>query len=162
MTPGPSTQRDRLRATGIRRVGDPRRGFRYRSPGGAPVSPAARRRIERLRIPPAWRRVVIARTPAAKVQAIGFDTAGRWQYRYAEAHVARRSRMKFARLAAFARALPALRSRMRRDLARPGMPRERACAIALLLLTAAALRPEARSTRGKTAPSASRPCAPST
>ncbi len=141
MSPAHTTLRESLQATGIHRVGSPRDGFRYRGPGGTPVPLAVRQRIERLRIPPAWRRVVIARAPAARVQAIGLDAAGRWQYRYLEAHAARRSRAKFERLVAFARALPALRARMRRDLARPGMPRERACATALLLLTAAALRP---------------------
>ncbi len=83
------TLRERLQATGIRRVGGVRAGFRYRGARGAAVPAAVRRRIERLRIPPAWRRVVIAREPAARVQAIGMDGAGRWQYRYLQAHAAR-------------------------------------------------------------------------
>jgi DNA topoisomerase-1 len=69
------------------------------------------------------------------------DAAGRWQYLYLDAHHARQSRRKFGRLVAFARALPALRASVRRDLALPDMPRERATAAALLLMSAAALRP---------------------
>lgn len=99
-----------------------------------------RARIARLRIPDAWRDVAIAANRAARLQAVGRDGAGRWQYLYLARHTEKRSRRKFDRLAAFARALPALRAAMRRDLARAGLPLERACAAAVLLLSAAALR----------------------
>lgn len=135
------TQRAQLQRTGIRRTRETRGGFRYRRASGAAVPPAVRARLDALRIPPGWRDVVIAPDARARVQAVGRDAAGRWQYRYATAHLQRRARRKYDRLLDFARALPALRAAMRRDLAARGMPRERACAAALLLLTAAALRP---------------------
>src|SRR5207247_775216 len=136
-----STLRSTLQASGIRRSGGPRNGFRYRRASGAPVSIAEQERIERLRIPPAWKQVVIAATATARLQTIGLDAAGRWQYRYLERHATRRARHKFDRLAAYARALTPLRSALRRHLALAGLPRERACAVAVLLLSAAALRP---------------------
>ena len=141
MPPSRGTQRDALQARGIRRAGGPRNGFRFRHASGAAITPAERERIARLRIPPAWRQVLIAASVKARVQAIGLDAAGRWQYLYLRAHALRQSRGKFDRLAAFGRALPALRASLRRDLARPGLPRERAVAAALLLLSATALRP---------------------
>jgi DNA topoisomerase-1 len=39
-------------------------------------------RIENLKVPPAWEDARIARGPSAKVQAIGYDSAGRLQYLY--------------------------------------------------------------------------------
>jgi DNA topoisomerase I len=38
------------------------------------------RRIEDLKIPPVWDEVRIARSPSAKVQAIGYDSAGRLRH----------------------------------------------------------------------------------
>ncbi len=135
------TLRAQLQRSGIRRAGDARGGVRYRRASGAAVGAASRERIAALRIPPAWRDVAIAPRAGAHLQAVGRDAAGRWQYLYAREHTARRSRRKYDRLVAFARALPALRAALRRDLAREGMPLERACAAAVLLLSVAALRP---------------------
>lgn len=140
LAPAP-TLRSRLQRTGIRRSGAAQRGFRYRRANGAAVSGAERRRIARLRVPPAWRKVAIAPRAGARLQAVGLDAAGRWQYLYDADHTARRARRKFDRLLAFARALPAMRAALRRDLALLGMPIERACAVAVLLLGVAALRP---------------------
>jgi DNA topoisomerase-1 len=137
------TLRSQLQRTGIRRTGGPRNGFRYRLANGAAASTRVREWIERLRIPPGWRDVSIAPRAGARLQAVGLDAAGRWQYLYRADHTVRRARRKYDRLVAFARALPALRAMLRRDLARPGMPLERACAASVLLLAAAALRPGA-------------------
>ena len=130
-------------AAGIRRLGTPARGFRYRAVGGGRVTAQDLARIRKLRVPPAWRDVHIARSPRDGVQAIGLDAAGRWQYRYDPAHTERRSKLKFDRLLAFGDALPALRRALRRDLARDGLPMEKAQAAAVLLMSASALRPGA-------------------
>jgi hypothetical protein len=37
-------------------------------------------RIENLKVPPAWDEVRIARSPSAKVQAVGYDSAGRLRH----------------------------------------------------------------------------------
>ena len=66
----------RLFETGIERVGSKEKGFSYRYPeSGEPVREAkVLRRIEDLKIPPAYRDVRVARGPSAKVQAVGYDT----------------------------------------------------------------------------------------
>jgi DNA topoisomerase-1 len=137
----PRSIRATLERSGIRRRGGPRNGFHYRCADGAAPSRAQLARIERMSIPPAWRSVLIAASPRARVQAIGLDAAGRSQYLYRASHTRRRSRAKFARLVAFGRALPCLRRAFHRDLSRAGLPREKSVAAALLLLTASAMRP---------------------
>lgn len=138
-----ATVRDRLQAGGIRRLGSAARGFRYRGADGSRVSAADVARIRKLRVPPAWREVSIARSPRERVQAIGLDAAGRWQYRYDPAHTVRRAKMKFDRLLHFGAALPTLRRSLRRDLAREGLPMEKAQAAAVMLMSTSALRPGA-------------------
>ena len=140
MPAAPPTLRAQLERTGFRRTGGPRNGYRYQRSNGAKASASDRARISGLRVPDGWRDVVIASDRSARLQAVGRDAAGRWQYLYLARHSERRSRRKFDRLLAFARALPALRATLRRDLARHGLRLERACAAAVLLLSAAALR----------------------
>jgi DNA topoisomerase-1 len=135
--------RDRLRQHGILRSGTPRRGFRYRHADGRRVARADRARIDGLKVPPAWREVAIAPSAGERVQAVGLDAAGRWQYWYTDAHTERRSKQKFARLLAFGAALPGLRGTLRKDLARPGLPIEKTQACAVLLMSACAMRPGA-------------------
>jgi DNA topoisomerase I len=55
--------------------------FTY-SVDGRPVGRKALERIRELVIPPAWSEVRIAADPAAHVQAVGRDEAGRLQYIY--------------------------------------------------------------------------------
>jgi len=66
-------------------------GFVYIDEHGAPVEdPIVLDRIRRLAIPPAWSAVWIAPGADAHLQATGFDSGGRKQYRYHRARVARR------------------------------------------------------------------------
>lgn len=132
---------ERLTKTGIRRLGTPARGFRYLRPNGRKVEAEDLPRIQRLRIPPAWKDVVIHPSPSGAVQAIGRDAAGRWQYRYHPARVARRETEKSRRLFLFAEALPRTRRRIAQDIARPGFPRERVMATILEILSTCFLRP---------------------
>ena len=133
--------RSHLFATGIRRSGGPRNGFRCRGVTGHRIAAADAHRIEVLRIPAAWTNVHIALSADERVQAIGQDAAGRWQYLYRRSLVVRRSHARFDRLIAFGEALPALRRALARDLARPGLPREKVLACAVALLAACFLRP---------------------
>lgn len=70
--------------TGIRRLGSKEEGFSYRYPdsGAAVREEKVLGRIDALKVPPAWREARIARGPSAKVQAVGYDLAGRLQYLY--------------------------------------------------------------------------------
>src|SRR4051794_35763912 len=112
----PETQLERLQRTGHRRLGTRRSGFRYVRADGRPVPAQDRERIDALRLPPAWTRVFISPSPTARLQAVGRDAAGRWQYRYHPAFLRRQEAKKYARLEAFARALPAMRRRVEADL----------------------------------------------
>ena len=135
------TRLDRLQKSGIRRLGTPKRGFRYVDASGRPVGAAQRSRIQALRIPPAWKDVAIHPSPRGALQAIGRDAAGRWQYLYHEAQRARRDREKFERLLHFADVLPGMRRTVAAHLALPGLPREKVMACILRILSTCFLRP---------------------
>jgi DNA topoisomerase-1 len=110
-------------------------GFVYVGADGARVTDAGElRRIRSLAIPPAWRDVWICPVPHGHLQAVGRDGRGRRQYRYHPRWRAVRDETKYTRMIAFGRALPQIRARAERDLARPGLPREKVLAAAVRLL----------------------------
>src|SRR5215211_295927 len=86
--------------TGIRRLGSKESGFFYRYPGTGETVREERvlKRIENLKVPPAWEEARIARSPSAKVQAVGYDSAGRIQYLYHAKYRERKEREKFERI----------------------------------------------------------------
>jgi DNA topoisomerase I len=111
------------------------RGFVYRDHRGRRIEDAATlERIGTLAIPPAWRDVWICADPRGHLQATGRDARGRKQYRYHPQWRRLRDRDKFGRMREFGERLPALRERLRRDLALDGMPRERVLALVASLL----------------------------
>jgi DNA topoisomerase-1 len=132
---------DKLRADGIRRLGAPRSGFRYRAADGRRPSRADLERIRTLRLPPAWTDVHIAPKPGAKLQAIGTDAAGRVQYRYHPEFQRRRADAKYRRLLRFAGALPRVRAAVERDLRRGDLSRARVLAAMVRLLERCHMRP---------------------
>ena len=135
------TQLERLQKAGIKRLGSPRRGFRYRASGGAQLTRSDLSRIDSLRIPPAWTEVAISPSPNGVVQVIGKDAAGRWQYLYHDKQVRRREQHKFQRLLEFAKALPQMRKVVARDLRRDDLGRERVMASILRILATCFIRP---------------------
>lgn len=117
------------------------KGFRYLDVGGRPITDRETlTRIRALAIPPAWTDVWICPSATGHLQATGRDARGRRQYRYHARYRARRDASKFARLAAFGAALPRIRRRVRSDLARRGLPREKVLAAVVGLLDATPLR----------------------
>jgi DNA topoisomerase-1 len=109
--------------------------FRYVDERGRVVIDQAHvERIERLAIPPAWRDVCISPRAKAKVQATGFDSAGRKQYVYHPDYRAAQEQAKFDRLIRFAEHLPTLRAAMAEHLDNGDLDRERVSAIALRLI----------------------------
>ena len=135
------TRLEKLRMTGIRRLGTPKQGFRYETADGGKVRKDDLERIEALKIPPAWTDVAINPSPRGMLQAIGKDTAGRWQYLYHEAHTKRQEQKKFDRLMHFAEALPKMRRTIARHLAQPGLGREKVMACILRILSTCFIRP---------------------
>ena len=117
------------------------RGFTYLDPNGRTVrDPRTLARIRALAIPPAYTDVWICPAANGHIQATGRDARGRKQYRYHPRWRATRDETKFGRMATFAKALPKIRARVRRDLARPGLPRAKVVAAIVQLLESTGIR----------------------
>jgi len=131
-----------LFGTGIRRLGNKENGFFYRYPGTDEVVREERvlARIEDLKVPPAWEDARIARNPSAKVQAIGYDSAGRLQYRYHEKYRERKEREKFERVLDFADRLPEMRRITSNHLRHKQLDREKVLACMTRMMNAAYFR----------------------
>src|SRR5215217_9622642 len=134
------TKLERLQNIGIRRLGTPKRGFRY-TPVSGRLTKADLDRINDLKIPPAWTDVFINPAANGRVQAIGKDTAGRWQYLYHESHTRTQELRKFRRITKFAKAIPQMRVAVARHLRQPGLTRERVLAAVLRILSTCYMRP---------------------
>lgn len=125
---------------GIRRLKSGK-GFRYVGPDGKPVrDEATLARIRKLAIPPAYTDVWICPDPHGHIQATGRDARGRKQYRYHARWRSVRDETKYARMAAFGRALPTIRTRIDADLSRPGLPKEKVLAAVVRLLELTLIR----------------------
>lgn len=134
------TNLERLQTIGIRRLGTPKQGFRYQSPNGQ-LTQADLQRIHELKVPPAWTEVAINPAPGGRLQAVGKDAAGRWQYLYHENHRRAQELRKFQRITKFAQAIPKMRSTVARHLRQPGLGRERVLACVLRILSTCFMRP---------------------
>ena len=125
---------------GIRRkrVG---KNFSYIGVDGKPIhDPEELRRIKALAIPPAYTHVWICPDPRGHIQATGRDAKGRKQYRYHPRWRAVRDETKYGRMIAFGQALHLIRERTDRDIALPGLPREKVLATVVQLLETTLIR----------------------
>ena len=128
------------RGPGIRRRAT-RRGFAYADAGGRPVRDRATlERVRALAVPPAWTDVWICPSANGHLQATGRDSRGRKQYRYHKRWREVRDGDKYGRLIEFAKALPRLRRRYRRDMALPGLPKVKVVATVVCLLEESLIR----------------------
>jgi DNA topoisomerase-1 len=117
------------------------KGFLYLTPqGGRLTDPDEVARIKALAIPPAWTDVWICPSRRGHIQATGRDARGRKQYRYHDRWREVRDQTKYDRVIDFGRALPLLRATVQKDLARPGLPREKVLAAVVRLLDSAFIR----------------------
>jgi len=150
MTTSRDDPRAAARATGLRYATDTRpgltrhragRGFTYRDANGKTIRDRATLdRIRAIVIPPAWTDVWICPWPNGHLQATGRDARGRKQYRYHELWRQRRGADNFARMIAFAKALPRIRRAVGHDLGRRGLPREKVLAAVVRLLELTLIR----------------------
>jgi DNA topoisomerase-1 len=125
---------------GIRRL-RAGKGFRYVTPENRRLEAGKDlKRIASLAIPPAYRDVWISMKPRGHLQATGRDARGRKQYRYHTEWRELRDSIKFGRMVSFGEQLPKLRSNLKRDLALPGLPREKVLAVVVTLLDATRVR----------------------
>jgi len=135
---------------GLRYVSDEQPGFSRRRKGeefeyfdqkGKPIRDEQRLlRIKRLAIPPAWSDVWICPSPNGHIQATGRDARRRKQYRYHERWREIRDENKYDRLINFGKALPKIRRRLKKDLARSDLPREKVLATIVQLLERSFIR----------------------
>jgi DNA topoisomerase I len=113
----------------IVREGSKTKGFRYVGPGGRAVAAKAElERIDKLRIPPAWKDVHISTNARAAIQVWGFDDRGRKQYKYHPRAVEKGELRKYYRVRQMARDLPTLRAKVMRDFRRKGLSKQKVCA----------------------------------
>jgi DNA topoisomerase-1 len=125
---------------GIRRhrVGS---GFVYFDAAGKRLrNPHDLARIRSIVIPPAWTEVWICPRSDGHLQAVGRDARGRKQYRYHPRWRVVRDRTKYDHMVAFAKALPGIRRRVRADLRRSELPREKVLAAVVQLLESTQIR----------------------
>jgi DNA topoisomerase-1 len=137
-------------AAGLRYVTDAAPGIRRKRAGGGfsyvdadgrtIKDQATLARIRGLAIPPAYTDVWISPSPTGHIQATGRDARGRKQYRYHHKWREVRDETKFGRMMAFSEALPRLRRQVEKDLARPGLPREKVLATVVRLLECTGIR----------------------
>jgi DNA topoisomerase-1 len=135
------TRVERLQTNGIIRTGTPQRGFKYRRVDGRKLLNSDLARIKALRIPPAWTSVAINPSPTGKLQAVGLDAAGRWQYLYHENHTKAQANIKYRKLIHFIQDLPQMRATVAFHLRQPGLGRERILACIVRVLSTCFLRP---------------------
>src|SRR4030088_3348836 len=113
----------------IVRKGSKTTAFTYVGPSGRAVRDKAQlERIDKLRIPPAWRDVHISTDPRAAIQVWGFDARGRKQYKYHPRAVEKGELRKYYRVRQMARDLPTLRAKVQRDFSRKGLTKDKVCA----------------------------------
>jgi len=111
------------------------RDFEYFDADGKRIRDETRLlRIRRLAVPPAYTDVWICPSPNGHIQATGRDARGRKQYRYHERWREVRDENKYDRMLVFGKALPRIRRRVKRDLKRRGLPREKVLAAVVQLL----------------------------
>jgi DNA topoisomerase-1 len=117
------------------------KGFSYIGPDGKGLrDPKQLARIRSLVIPPAWTDVAICPSPNGHLQAVGRDARGRKQYRYHPRYRAVRDQAKFSRMIAFGAVLATIRRRVRQDLKRRGLPKNKVLATVVRLLETTFIR----------------------
>src|SRR5437773_1161215 len=128
------------RMPGIRRIGTGKT-FRYIGPNGRVIRDTPTlARIRSIVIPPAWTDVWICPLDEGHIQAVGRDARKRKQYRYHPRWREVRDGTKFDRMADFGKVLPRVRARVRRDLAKNGLPKEKVLATIVRLLEKTLIR----------------------
>ena len=117
------------------------KGWSFLAPNGRAIrDPAVVRRLSRLAVPPAYAEVLYSDDPAAHLQAVGRDAAGRLQYRYHPDWEKVREQRKARRLARLAEVLPRIRRSVGQHLAGNAPTRELALAAVIELIACSAIR----------------------
>jgi DNA topoisomerase-1 len=91
-------------------------------------------RIKHLVIPPAWEKVWICKKENGHLQATGYDTKGRKQYKYHSHWNELRNHTKFYRLHKFGKVLPDVRLQLEKDLSLPSLNERKVLAAVVSLM----------------------------
>lgn len=91
-------------------------------------------RIKKLKIPPAWTNLWVARDSESNIQAIGTDAKGRKQYRYHHVHIELAEKDKFIRLNNFIKDIPKLNKILAQDSLKPMYDKHRIISIMLQMV----------------------------
>jgi DNA topoisomerase-1 len=117
------------------------KGWSYLSASGRTIrTPSVVRRLARLAVPPAYEAVLYAADPAAHLQAVGRDAAGRLQYRYHPDWEKVREQRKARRLSRLAESLPRIRRSLGQHLGGAEPTRELALSALIELVSCSAIR----------------------
>ncbi|MFA9288615.1 MAG: DNA topoisomerase IB [Weeksellaceae bacterium] len=109
--------------------------FAYLDQDGKEIKdPEVLERFDKLRIPPAWEKVMLCDRPEGHLQATGYDAKGRKQYLYHEEWHKLQQQTKFNRMIEFGEFLPTLRRKIRSDMNETGLQKERVLATVVWLL----------------------------
>jgi len=128
------------RKPGIRRERDGE-AWTFRDTDGSVITDERTiERIKKLAIPPAYTDVWICRDPQGHLQAVGRDAKGRKQYRYHAKWREIRDEAKYGKMLTFGRVLPAIRAKVREDLALNGLPKRKVLAAIVALLEKTMMR----------------------
>jgi len=129
---------------GLRYVSDEQPGYTRKKKGddfeyfdtkGEPIMDKTRLlRLKRLAIPPAYTDVWICPSLNGHLQATGRDARRRKQYRYHEKWREARDETKYDRMLTFGAALPKIRQRVEKDVALPGLSKNKVLATIVLIM----------------------------
>ncbi|GAB5521620.1 MAG: DNA topoisomerase IB [Rhodothermales bacterium] len=125
---------------GIRRI-KKGRGFAFVDPDGDFITDRKlKKELQALGIPPAYNDVWICPHPHGHIQATARDVKGRKQYVYHPDWLAFRKQKKFEKVITFGEALPQLRARVKDDLRRKTLSRDKVIATAVRLMDQTLIR----------------------
>jgi len=117
----------------IRKKGDHSYEYSYVSTK-SPVTDKDLQRIKLLKIPPAWTNVWISRDTESPIQATGYDSKGRKQYKYHLIHIGKAEKQKFIRLSHFSSKIEKFRKKLIVDAHKPLYEKDAVVATMLLLV----------------------------
>ena len=108
--------------------------FYYYINNGKEITKKDLERINKLKIPPAWYNLWVARDSESNIQAIGTDIKGRKQYKYHQVHIESAEKDKFFRLYNFIRDIPKLNKILSIDGSVPMYDRARVISVMLQMV----------------------------
>lgn len=115
------------------KTGKPKITNEFEHAEGKAIESNLHKRAQALKLPPAWTGVQINTDPKAPLQAVGFDSKGRLQYRYTAQNSEKNAAQKFRRVREFINKLPKIREKISDALHSGDGPDREAAAVLTLI-----------------------------